>query len=109
LIRLLPIDEKHEFINGHNSKRACTGDGTHSFKPELNKKSLEMANNNRARRDRDLSSVGSNSMIGGYTNAKSGKNCHGDYSKCKPVHDELEECTFHPKINKYMPAKSHYE
>ena len=103
LIKLLPIDERHNFVYG-SGKRPCTGDANLTFKPVLNKKSLEMASNKR-RLDGTSESV----SLYGIGQAKSNKNVHvDDYRHGQAERNDLEECTFHPRINKYNPIRSHY-
>lgn len=64
---------------------------------------------NKDRKDM-MTSQGSQSLKGGHYNyTRSMKNVHSDTKQCKPVYDEMEGCTFQPKINRYVPVKSHYE
>jgi len=41
---MLPVSEKHEFMYGDKEKKASTGESDLTFKPMLNKKSIDMIN-----------------------------------------------------------------
>lgn len=103
---MLPVSEKHQFLYGDREKKACTGDYELTFKPNLNKKSMEIIN----KKNYTMLCAGSDSNLQTDTapNSRSVRNMHTNSKECKPDFDEMEGCTFHPKINRYVPEKSHY-
>jgi hypothetical protein len=119
LLRMLPVDEKHQLLYGNHPKRACTGEINWSFKPELNQKSLNIINRKEKQLEMELNSMPDTYGTPARHFARHMKNTvnifapknfqHWESKECKPETDELEGCTFHPKINKYVPVKSCYE
>lgn len=101
LIGMLTLDEKNEFINKNNIKPSCEGDLNCTFKPRINRNSQHLVKKMRSTLDPNTSQDSISS--------KHVKNCHINNRACKPTKDEMVECTFHPKITKYVPIKSCYE